>query len=180
MILPWFWRRPDDAKIRAFYGMIVAQARSHAFYTTYEVPDSVDGRFDMIVLHLVLAMRRIGGETPEQQKFNQALFDQLCRDLDGNLREMGIGDLAVPKKMRDFGGAFYGRQTAYLTALAQPDADALVNALGRNIFGTSGDTDRARRLAAYVRAAVRALDAQNDATLLAGTIAFPDPEASSA
>ena len=177
MILPRFWRRPQDAYIRAFYGMIVAQARSPAFYGAFGVPDSVEGRFDMIVLHLVLAMRRLGAPQGEQRNFSQGLFDQFCRDLDDNLREMAVGDLAVPKEMRRLAGAFYGRQTAYHAALVQPDDEELVNALARNIFGVPDGIAPARWLAAYVRAAVRELDAQHDSALLGGSIGFPDPEA---
>jgi cytochrome b pre-mRNA-processing protein 3 len=177
MILPRFFRRPQDAKIRALYGMIVAQARSPGFYAAYGVPDSVDGRFDMIVLHMVLVMRRLAAATGERLSFSQGLFDQFCLDLDDNLREMGVGDLAVPKKMRRLGGAFYGRQTAYNAALDQAGDEELVNALARNIFGTSGGVGQARRLAVYVRAATHALDAEHDAALLRGEVAFPDPEA---
>jgi cytochrome b pre-mRNA-processing protein 3 len=177
MILPRFWRRPQGGNIGAFYGMIVAQACSQAFYGAYGVPDSVDGRFDMIVLHLVLVMRRIGEQEGERRSFSQGLFDQFCRDLDDNLREMAVGDLAVPKEMRRLAGAFYGRQTAYQAALVSPDDDELVNALARNIFGAAAASELPRRLAAYVRAAVRELDAQHDEALLRGEIAFPNPEA---
>jgi cytochrome b pre-mRNA-processing protein 3 len=157
--------------------MIVAQARSSGFYAGLGVPDSVDGRFDMIVLHLVLAMRRLDASAGENRSFSQGLFDHFCRDLDGNLREMGVGDLAVPKEMRRLGGAFYGRQTAYNAALVQANDEQLENALARNIFNSPDGIARARLLAAYVRAAVRLLDAQHDRDLLRGAIDFPDLEA---
>jgi cytochrome b pre-mRNA-processing protein 3 len=131
----------------------------------------------MIVLHLVLVMRRIGEQEGERGRFRQGLFDQFCRDLDDNLREMGVGDLTVPKEMRRLAGAFYGRQTAYHAALVRPDDDELVNALARNIFGAAAAPELPRRLASYVRAAVRELDARPDEALLRGEIAFPDPEA---
>ena len=95
--------------------MIVAQARSAAFYTDYGVPDTVLGRFDLIVLHLVLA--RLDGDGSSARGIGQKLFDLFCPDLDANLREMGVGDLAVPRRMQNFGEAFYGRQGAYLAAL---------------------------------------------------------------
>jgi len=89
---------------------------------------------------------------------------------------MGIGDLAVPKRMRAFAEAFYGRQSAYLAAFEAPDPRAFENALARNIFAV-GDTAGSVPLAAYARAAVAQLDAQSDAALLGGDVVFPDPEA---
>ncbi len=86
------------------------KARLPAFYTDFGVPDTVEGRFDMLVLHLVLLLRRLGQETELRRSFGQDLFDAFCRDLDANLREMGVGDLAVPKRMQRFAEAFYGRQ----------------------------------------------------------------------
>ncbi len=124
MILRLFRRSSHNRTIRDLYGMIVAQARSPAFYADYGVPDTVEGRFDLIVLHLVLAAApaRRGGRL--RAPVGQKLFDAFCRDLDDNLREMGVGDLAVPKRMRRFAEAFYGRQAAYLAALPRGRAGA--------------------------------------------------------
>jgi cytochrome b pre-mRNA-processing protein 3 len=176
MILPRFWRSPQHRTIGALYGMIVAQARSPVFYAAYAVPDTVQGRFDLIVLHLTLVMRRLGRLAGAGRDLGQELFDRFCGDLDDNLREMGVGDLAVPKEMRRLGEAFYGRQSAYLAALAAGDPRELENALRRNIFAASGASDGAVRLAAYARAAVHALDAQDEAALMRGEIHFPDAE----
>ena len=107
MILPLFRRSPRDHRIRALYGAIVAQARSSAFYADFGVPDTVEGRFDLIVLHLVLLLRRLDRDESVGRGLGQGLFDVFCRDLEANLREMGVGDLAVPKKMRQFAEAFY-------------------------------------------------------------------------
>ena len=177
MILRLFQRRAADSTIAALYGVIVAQARSPAFYADYGVADTVQGRFDLIVLHLVLLLRRIGRDTPGAQSLGQRLFDAFCRDLDGNLREMGIGDLAVPRHMRRFAEAFYGRQAAYLAALDAADERVFENALARNIFALSERDDRAVRLALYACAAVRELDAQQEQDLMAGQLCFPNPEA---
>jgi cytochrome b pre-mRNA-processing protein 3 len=147
------------------------------FDAEYGVPDTVLGRFDLIVLHLVLVMRRLG-EEGGGRGLGQGLFDCFCRDLDDNLRELGVGDLAVPREMRRFGEAFYGRQAAYLPALAAADDAELVHALTRNIFNASADTGGgARRLAGYVRAAVERLDAQGEDVLARGEVLFPDPKA---
>jgi cytochrome b pre-mRNA-processing protein 3 len=177
MILRLFQRRAANSTIAALYGVIVAQARSPAFYADYGVPDTVQGRFDLIVLHMVLLLRRLGRDTQAARSLGQRLFDAFCRDLDGNLREMGIGDLAVPKHMRRFAEAFYGRQAAYLEALDAADERVFENALARNIFALSERDDRAVRLAHYACAAVRKLDAREEQALMAGQLCFPNPEA---
>ena len=176
MILTAFRRAHQNRNIHALYGAIVAQARSPAFYTAYGVADTVEGRFELIVLHLVLLLERLGRDEAAAS-VGQQLFDVFCRDLDDNLREMGVGDLAVPRKMRRFGEAFYGRQGAYRAALASADAQALEKAFARNIFGTDGVDDRAARLARYARALVQLLDAEAEDALIAGMAAFPSPEA---
>jgi cytochrome b pre-mRNA-processing protein 3 len=181
MILRPFRRIAENRNIAALYGMIVTQARSATFYVDYEVPDTVEGRFDLIVLHLVLVLRRFAAGDAHGRggrERGQRLFDAFCRDLDGNLREMGIGDLAVPKRMRRFGEAFYGRQGAYLVALESGDERDFENTLARNIFPGDGGIDvKSARLARYARAVIRELDAQEDNALMRGEVAFPSPEA---
>lgn len=177
MILRPFRRSAEACSIASLYGMIVAQARRPVFYADFGVPDTVQGRFDLIVLHLVLLLRRLDGSGEQERLFGQRLFDAFCRDLDGNLREMGIGDLAVPKHMQRFGEAFYGRQAAYLAALASSDAQDFENALTRNILEGRKDRGGAARLALYARAAVRELDVQKVDALMRGELALPAPEA---
>jgi len=172
-----FRRNANADSIAALYGAIVAQARSPTFYNEFGVADTVEGRFDLIVLHLVLVLRRLSGAGQRGADFGQRLFDAFCRDLDGNLREMGVGDLAIPKRMRRFGEAFYGRQAAYVAALAADDPQDFEKALARNILQAEGIDDRAAHVACYARAAARQLDAQNDADLFGGIADFPDPEA---
>ncbi|MGB3448011.1 MAG: ubiquinol-cytochrome C chaperone family protein [Xanthobacteraceae bacterium] len=133
--------------------MIVAQAREPAFYTDYGVPDTVDGRFDLVVLHLWMVLRRLGAADP--QKLAQGLFDHFCGDMDSNLREMGVGDMTVPKRMQAFGEAFYGRSAAYDAALRE-GRDALARALDKNVFN-GRSPDQARRLANYVEASIAKL-----------------------
>lgn len=176
MILRPFRHAAEARTIASLYGMIVAQARQPAFYAVYGVPDTVQGRFDLIVLHLVLLLRRLEQTGERGRLYGQRLFDAFCRDLDGNLREMGIGDLAVPKRMQRYGEAFYGRQAAYLAALDSPDPEVFENALARNIL-EGGGTQRAADFAQYARAAVRELDAQEEGALMRGELAFPSPEA---
>jgi cytochrome b pre-mRNA-processing protein 3 len=196
MILQLFRSISPGPNIRDLYGAIVAQARKPAFYRSYGVPDMVEGRFDLIVLHLVLVLGQSGppvGQDGRQadgagRAIGQKLFDAFCRDLDDNLREMGVGDLTVPKRMRGFAEAFYGRQAAYLAALESPDPRELENALARNIFDEAKAGDEpgygavqigALRLAAYVRAAISQFEARDqfEAELWRGQVIFPDPEA---
>ena len=113
MIFHLFRRTPRDPSIASLYGAIVAQARVRAFYQCYGVPDSVNGRFELIVLHAVLLVSRLAREAEPGRLIGQAVFDQFCDDMDANLREMGVGDLAVPRQMRGIGEAFYGRQRVY-------------------------------------------------------------------
>ena len=176
MILARFRRNSQARTIHALYGAIVAQARSVAFYADYRVPDTVEWRFDLIVLHLVLLLNRLGRSAEAWRGLGQELFDAFCGDLDANLREMGVGDLAVPKRMQAFAEAFYGRQTAYLAALEAADQRVFEKALARNIF-PGGDEAGAAQLARYARAAVTSLDAQDDGALFRGEVVFPGPEA---
>jgi cytochrome b pre-mRNA-processing protein 3 len=183
MILPAFRRTVHGNKIPALYGMIVAQARLGAFYTDYGIPDTVQGRFELLVLHLILVLRRLGRD-PQTAKISrwgrrespsQLLFDAFCRDLDANLREMGVGDMGVPRRMRRFGEEFYGRQAAYQAALEGTDPPALENALARNIFEVENVDARVSRLADYMRAAAARLEDAGIETLVSGATVFPDP-----
>ena len=103
--------------------MIVAQARLPVFYRDYAVADTVNGRFDLIVLHLALVLDRLTVGR-RAAKPRAGLFDLFCRDMDDNLREMGISDLKVPKEMRRMGEAFYGRSRPISTRMAAQEPDA--------------------------------------------------------
>jgi cytochrome b pre-mRNA-processing protein 3 len=175
MIFPLFRRRMRPDTISSLYGMIVAQARLPCFYREYAVADTVNGRFDLLVLHLAAVLDRLGEEA-ELRELGQALFDRFCQDMDHNLREMGIGDLSVPKEMQRMGEAFYGRAQAYKAALVASAQDALVEALTRNIYGGAPPTEAAPvRLAASMREAVRVLKTQPAAGFLSGALELPDP-----
>ena len=176
MIFSLFRREPRGPDtISTLYGMIVAQARLPCFYRDHAVADTVNGRFDLIVLHLALVLDRLA-QDPALQTLGQGIFDRFCQDMDHNLREMGIGDLKVPKQMRRLGEAYYGRAQAYRAAWAAKDDGALVQALERNIYGGSpSGSAAAPRLAAYMREALRDLGAQPDASLAGGELHFPEP-----
>ena len=170
------FRKPRIAPrgtIEAIYGMIVTQAREPMFYRDLGVPDTVNGRFDLLLLHLWLVLRRLKS-VEAGTGLSQALFDHFCEDMDDNLRELGVGDLAVPKRMRAFGEAFYGRAAAYDMALTE-GREAFAQALCRNILN-GGNIEKARRLVAYADAAMAALSGLDRATLLDGVWKLPLPE----
>jgi cytochrome b pre-mRNA-processing protein 3 len=171
-----FPRLRRDPTIDALYGAIVAQARSMVFYQDYGVPDTVPARLDMIMMHLVLVLRRLRA-SPETQDVAQRLFDHFCRDIDHNFREMGVGDLAVPKHMRRVGSAFYGRAQVYDAALNAGDTAALAAALARNVYDSAEPSLGCRRLAAYMQEAVGQLGTLPTTAVVEGGLVFPDPAA---
>jgi len=177
MKFPLFRHRVRSDTISSLYGTIVAQARLPCFYREYGVPDTVNGRFDLLVLHLAMVLDRLGDE-PQLRELGQALFDHFCTDMDRNLREMGVGDLSVPKHMQRVGEAFYGRAQAYRAGLARKSQGTLREALARNIYGQEmASPAAAARLAAYMREAVAGLRAQPASQVLAGKLIMPNPTA---
>jgi cytochrome b pre-mRNA-processing protein 3 len=168
-----FRRNRAFRTIAAVYGAIVAQARLPVFYRDFGVPDTPDGRLDMVMLHAILVMRRAEHGDQPVRRLGQGLFDHFCQDMDGNLREMGVGDLAVPKRMKRIGESFFGRRGAYDAAFAEGDK-ALVAALQRNVFDGAASAGT-HALALYVRQADAQLRSQPDDALARGTVTFPDP-----
>jgi cytochrome b pre-mRNA-processing protein 3 len=136
------------------------------------VSDTVNGRFDLLVLHLWMVLRRMK-PMEGAAGLSQALFDRFCEDMDANLREMGVGDVTVPKRMRAFGEAFYGRVAAYDLALSA-GPEPLAQALCKNILNGE-HLDKARQLAVYAEAALADLAGVDDAALLGGSWKFPSP-----
>ena len=163
---------PSRGTIGAIYGMIVTQAREPLFYRDLAVPDTVNGRFDLLLLHLWMVLRRMRPMV-EGAALCQALFDRFCEDMDGNLREMGVGDLTVPKRMQAFGEAFYGRSAAYDLALTG-GSEPLALALCKNVLNGE-HLGKGRQLGAYAEAAMAMLSALDDPALLGGGWKFPSP-----
>lgn len=175
MIFSLFRRDRRADTISALYGTIVAQARLRIFYQDFAVPDTINGRFDLLVLHLVLVIERLNRDEG-LKPLAQGLFDRFCRDMDDNLREIGIADLKVPKEMRRMGEAFYGRAQAYRDALVETGNAPLAQALVRNIYGGTAPSEAiVARLADYARAALRTLDSQGAGDLEAGKVVLVNP-----
>jgi cytochrome b pre-mRNA-processing protein 3 len=171
MIFGLFRRKKDEETISSLYGAIVAQARSPVFYRDLGVADTAEGRFEMMVLHVFMVLHRLKEEGEERRQLGQSLFNVLFLDLDRGLRELGVGDLKVPKKIRKMGESFYGRVKAYDEALASPDNRALEQALARNVLGKLDAP--AGAFASYVRACVVELSALPFERLAAGDVQFP-------
>ncbi|CAA7617839.1 ubiquinol-cytochrome C chaperone family protein [Magnetospirillum sp. UT-4] len=174
-------RRRRDETAHALYRALVDQARDSWFYEHYGVPDTLEGRYDMIVLHAYLLLGRLGRCGPDAadqaKALSQATFDIMFADMDQNLREMGVTDLAVGRRVRRLAEAFYGRVDAYDKAVDAGGAD-LAAALRRNLYqAVEPDADQLRRMAEYVLGQRTALAGQADAALLAGTVAFAAPAA---
>jgi cytochrome b pre-mRNA-processing protein 3 len=166
-------RSPREKAARALYTAAVGRARDPVFYRDWGVPDTVDGRFDLIAVHVILVLRRLGRAGTESAALGQEVCDLFFLDMDENLREMGVGDLSVGKRVKEIARAFYGRVAAYDAALDARD-QALEDALRRNLFRKSVlDPGQIAFAAGYVRAVDAHLAAQDGDRLRAGTIDFP-------
>lgn len=181
-----FRRKPREREAFALYTAAVAAARQPWFYAELGVPDTLDGRFDLINLQVALLVRRLRRDSdPRGAELAQGVFDAMFSDMDQSLREMGVSDLVVGKRMKNLWEAFHGRAIAYEPALDAGDTAALALALARNVWrgqapGMAAEETAgvpARRLAEQTLAQARHLDGQDLATLLAGTaVLTPAPE----
>lgn len=178
MPLSLFRRRPLRDSASALYLALVAQAREPVFYLAFGVPDTIDGRFDMIALHAFLLLRRlkaVGGDG-KPVELGQEIFDLMFADMDRNLREMGVGDLGIAPKVKTMARAFYGRIAAYEAGLDAAELSVLADALKRNLYRGVGPAEaHVQAMANYVRRQAAFLDAQPTEELLAGTVRFAAP-----
>ena len=157
------------------YGRVVEQAREPVFFTHYGVPDTLDGRFELICLHAFLYLHRLKADRPQSSRFCQSLFDRMFADFDRSLREIGVGDLSVGKHVKRMARAFYGRVLSYDAGLAGNDS-VLAAALARNLFGTAdAPPSAADGMVTYVRGVVRGLSSQPATDLLTGQASFEAP-----
>ena len=168
-----FKSRKHSDVAHTLYSAILIQARLPVFYTNFGVQDTVDGRFDMIVLHAHILFNRLKEGTAEDQDISQAVFDLMFADMDQNLREMGVGDTGVSIRVKAMAEAFYGRATAYADGLREDDDTILIAALKRNLYRNSKANDeQIEGIAKYVRHQVTHLDSQNLEELNLGTVTF--------
>jgi cytochrome b pre-mRNA-processing protein 3 len=174
MIFKLFARKPAAQTVERLYGEIVAAARRPQLYLEdYAAPDTVDGRFDLFILHAFLVLRRLMALPAPAPDMAQDLSDRMFLGFDRALREMGVGDLIVPKRMHKLADANAGRSAAYEKALASKGLELDI-ALARNVYG-SADPAVAARLARYVRAIEAAFADKPFAVFEKGPAPFPDP-----
>ena len=158
------------------YCTAVQAARAPFFYAELGVPDTLDGRFDMVGLHVFLLIRRLQSMPEPGPDLAQAVFDAMFSDMDVNLRELGVGDMSIGKRVRAMWEAFHGRSRAYTDALDAGDAGALAESLARNVWRGAAPERAAGRLATFAEALAADLACQPAARLLAGEVAFLSPE----
>lgn len=157
------------------YEAIVAAARQPLFFSDWQVPDTPLGRFESLSLHMILFLHRTKASGTGLKALGQEVVEEFFKDVDHSLRELGIGDTSVPKRMKKLARMFYGRAAAYDGSLESGDCVALATALERNIFPDGPQWAQAPKMAAHVMNVAKSLAAQDDADILAGTINFPKP-----
>ena len=159
------------------YLAIASGSREPRLYLDCGVPDTVEGRFESLGLHVSLVLRRLKSLPPPALDLSKDLIDLFFQDLDSALRELGVGDLSVGKKIKKLAEAFYGRAKVLETTLAHPDADGeLEGVLTRNVIGVSNaDVPEAQALASYVRRCVENLDRQDLQALIGANRLFVAP-----
>ncbi len=169
------FRRRDDgseAAADALYRAIVEAARRPVLFAELGVPDTLDGRYEMVALHAFLVLRRLKRDHQATAVLAQALFDRMFMDFDNALREAGVGDLGVGRRVKQMAAGFYGRIAAYDDGLG---GGGVEEALRRNAYGTVAPADRAlARLSGYLRRADDVLAGQPTADFAAGRVSFPD------
>ena len=179
MVFPFGRRRPSNrrALLDRIHADIVGAVRRPSFYTDLRVPDTFEGRFELFALHAGLVLRRLNAAEPPGPAVAQDVVDALFAHLEADLREAGVGDITVPKRMKKLCEAFLGRSAAYDAAL-RGGAGGLAEALDRNVYAGRAEGDAAGRMALYVAAAEAALGQASLEDCLTGPIRFPDPVAS--
>ena len=174
----WFnaRRQRNDAAAK-LYGDLVAHARSPEFYLSFGVPDSELGRFEMICLHSYLLFRRLGRTDNAGKDLSQSVHDLMFADLDQTLREQGIGDMGIGKRVKELARNLYGRIEAYEAGAAGGTVE-LADALRRNLYASTAASDeQVMTMIGYIRGAVEKLDAQLTSDIMAGRVVFPQATA---
>ena len=168
-------RRRRRRVVEALYAVVMARSRRPELFRELEIPDTLDGRFDALTLHMVLLLHRLKADGETTRELAQDLFDLMFADVDRSLREMGVGDHSIGRRIKQMISAFYGRARAYEEALAGPEG-ALQAALRRNIYRSATTAeDKVDALAAHVRGVLRGLEGQSIDSLMRGELAMEPP-----
>ena len=173
MIFSLFRKDPRRTTIASLYKRVATASREPGLYASLGIPDTLEGRFEALSLHMVLVLRALRELPPPADEVAKDLTDAFFRDMDASLREMGTGDTVVPKRMKKIAESFFGRAHAYDGPLNEGDEAGLALALGRNAYGSEAP---ATPLARYALAAGRGLKSVNLDTLLETGPVFPKPE----
>jgi len=169
--------KPHEETALNIYGAIVAQARQPYFYSDMKVADTVEGRYDMIIMHAFLLFHRLKQEDEDVRQLGQTVFDTMFRDLDQSLREMGVGDMGVGPRIKKMASSFYGRIKAYDKALEDDNNSALEQVIDRNVFNKSpAEPLVLSHLASYMRCNVSHLELLGTNDILAGKISYVNPK----
>tara|TARA_B100001142_G_scaffold136025_1_gene137454 strand:+ start:150 stop:698 length:549 start_codon:yes stop_codon:yes gene_type:complete len=165
----------QNAVAMKLYSSVVAQARQPYFYTDLAVPDTPDGRYDMIMIHAFLLLHRLKRDLPNTKEISQALFDIMFEDMDKSLREMGAGDVGIGRRIKEMAKAFYGRIAAYEKGLNRDD-NSLDIAIQRNVYRQSSvRNEQISALGSYIRREAVNLSDQPTEAILGGRLSFVDP-----
>jgi len=169
--------KPHEETALNIYGAIVAQARQPYFYSDMKVTDTVEGRYDMIIMHAFLLFHRLKHEDEGVRQLGQTVFDTMFKDLDQSLREMGVGDMGVGPRIKKMAASFYGRVKAYDKALEDDGNSILEQVIDRNVFNKSQVEPLVlSHLASYMRCNVQHLELLAIEDILAGKISYVNPE----
>ncbi|MDP7625918.1 MAG: ubiquinol-cytochrome C chaperone family protein, partial [Rhodospirillales bacterium] len=172
-ILAFLGFKKFDDGIYRLYNQIVAQARIAEFYTIHGVADTVNGRFDLVALHAYIVMRRLKNIGEEGGQVSQDLFDIMFADMDRNMREMGVGDLRVGKKVKALAKSFYGRIKAYDDGIVEFEDAMLTESLKRNLYHEKVPTDaQVQTMADYVLQEIKLSNNWNIEQIKNGSISF--------
>lgn len=167
-------RHQERAAAEQLYRAVAEASRRPVFYTQFGVPDTLEGRLESLLFHLFPVIDRLRSGDDADPEFSRLVAEAFVSDMDATLREMGVGDLSVARRMKTIFGAFGGRLTAY--SAAKDDCDALTAAVRRNVFDDSASTAAASRLCAYLQATVAGVGKVPVAALKRGAPLFPDPQ----
>lgn len=170
-------QNPNEKIVAKLYSTIIDAGRQPVLYADWGVPDTPIGRYEAIGLHMILFLFRTKGSGPALTELSQDVLDDFFLELDHSVRELGVGDAGVPKRMKKLGKMFYGRMGPYWKALDAKDISALKDALGRNITPDDKESLATEPLAQYMMACAAHLADIDDQILLRGEISFPEPQA---
>ncbi len=162
-------RNSNQAIVDRQYAALTAAARMPGLYEHLNVPDTVMGRFEMLSIAMILFFRRTRSSETSGQEIAQEIVDAFFQDIDYSIRELGIGDNSVPKRMKKLAGMFYGRLEAYSKAMDQGDAAALSAALQRNIYPEATEPGDMAGLAQWMMAAEAHLSAIPEEAIATGS-----------